>query len=71
VIGVEPDQVSPDSVRVCPSVVVPEIAGGLMLLGGTPAITSVGVEVELALPESLVAVATTSIVCPTSRLTRV
>ena len=70
VMGVDPDQVSPDSVSVWPSVVVPETKGRWVFVGGTPAMTAVGTETAEVLPAELVAFTTTTRVCPTSALVR-
>ena len=70
-IGVEPDQVSPDSVRLCPSVVVPVMTGRWVFAGATPATAAVDAEAAEALPPELAASTTTTMVWPTSGLVRV
>ena len=61
-----PVQVPVVAVRVCPSVVVPVIAGRTVLAGGSSVITTVAPVVEDVVPATFVAVTTPRIVEPTS-----
>src|SRR5947209_7249227 len=62
----DPFQLPFDAVSVCPSVVVPEIVGGAVLVGAPGCTTAVCCEVAWAEPAAFVSVTTTRTVVPTS-----
>jgi hypothetical protein len=64
--GGVPDQVPSVVDNVCPSIAVPEIAGGVVAVGGAAATTVVGAELVAEEPAELVAVTTTRMLQPTS-----
>ncbi len=67
----DPDQLPGSAVRVWPSLAVPEMVGGEVLLTGIAATTAVVAELALLEPPLFEAVTATRMVAPTSTLASV